>query len=126
MESLFHHHHGRQLDALFVTIKTRQLDRSFVGLTAGIAEKHFRHAGQGAQLVRQRFLAAHAVQIRGMNQATGLVGNRRHQFRVRVTQGIDRNAGNSVEIFAPFGIGEAAPLTLAESHRQASVGIHDM
>ena len=126
MESLFHDDDGRRLDALLVTVVACQLDGGFVGLTAGIAEKHFLHARTLAQLVGQCFLAGHPVKVGGVQHATGLLGDGRHQSRMGMAQRIDGDPGECVQVFPALGIRDPAPAAVAECHRQTGVGIHDM
>ena len=57
-----------------------------------LAEKHVFHAGRGAQLFCDSFLQANMKQIRGMNEATRLLGNCLGHARILVSQVRHRDA----------------------------------
>ena len=126
MERFFHDDDGWRVDALLVTVITRQLDCRLVGFTAGVAEENLLHPGEFGQPVGQLFLFADAVKVRGMQQAPGLRRNRRDQPGMAVTERQHGNPGQRIQILLALGIGNPASLTMTEGHGQPGVGIHHM
>jgi hypothetical protein len=61
-----------------------------------------------------------------MQQAPGLRGDRRHQFRVGMAERRDGNPGQRVQVLLALAIGNPASLAVTEGHRQPGIGIHHM
>ena len=76
---------------------TRQLERCLVGLGAGVAEEHALGEGRFDQLLAQaqgRLVGEHVGDV---PQGIGLLGQRRDQCRVAVTQHVDGDAAGEVD-----------------------------
>ena len=84
-----------------VVVTPRHLEGAFAGFHPGIAEEHGVGKGVGDQPLGQMLLPRHAVEIRGMPQFPCLLGQRRHQSGIGVTEGVHRNAGPEVQITSP-------------------------
>ena len=102
----------------------RQLDGRFVGLEAGVAEKHIGHARQLNQLGRQPLGVGHMKVIAGVNDLVQLVLQGGHQLGVVVAQRVHGNAGQRIQIFFAIDVPDSAALTVSQRNRQAPIGVH--
>jgi hypothetical protein len=109
-----------------VAVEADQLEGALVGFRAGIAEEHLVHARQFTQAIGQRLLFAHLVDVGRMDQSPGLFGERRHQTRMGVTQAVDRNACQGVQVFLTLLVDQPGALAMREGHRQAGIGVHQV
>ena len=82
-----------------MTVSSGELERGFIGLSAGIAKKDTVSKGGSAQLFRQNDGRLGRHDVGGMPQLAGLLCKGGYQRRVRVTQRIDRNSTREVDIF---------------------------
>ncbi|EWS53574.1 hypothetical protein X551_03632 [Methylibium sp. T29] len=114
----------RAVDALVVTELARDLQRGLVGLQPGAAEKGIGQPAQIAQPGGELLLQRRLVVVRAVDQLADLVGQRRHQPRVGVAQGVDGDPAQRVEVLAAFGVPHAAALAMRQRERQAAVGVH--
>ena len=102
-------------------VTTRGLDGAFVGLRAGVAEKHALHARALAQALRQERLRRGVVQVAGVGKLPGLRAHRRDPALIPIAQGIHGDAAAHVDIgFAGLVIQMAA---LAPHKGDGSAGI---
>jgi hypothetical protein len=126
VKALFHDDDGRIVDAPVMTMETREFDRRFVGLGAGIAEESAVHAGQGAELVGQGLLQGDTVQVRRVDQSPGLLAQGARQFRMGMAQAVDGNASDRIQIPVAIFIVEPDALAAREGDGLPSVGLHEM
>jgi hypothetical protein len=126
VEGLLVDHDLGALDALVVAVLARDLDRAFVRLEAGIAEEDVGQAGDLAQLGGQALLQGRAVVVGGVDQLAHLLLQRGHQLGVGVSQRVDRDAGERIEVLLAVGVPDPAASAVRQGHRQAAVGLHHM
>jgi len=126
VESLLHDDDDRAVDAVLVAEEARQLDCRFVGFATGVAEENLLHAGKRGQPVGQLLLLRNAVDVRRVQNARRLRGDRGDQRRVVVPERRNGNPGQGVEVALAFGIGDPAPVAMAEGDRKPGVGIHQV
>jgi hypothetical protein len=97
---------GDELDPLGLAahhglVAPRQLERRLVGLGAGVAEKHLAGKGALGQGLGQADLRLDKIEVRGVVQARGLLGDGLREPLVAVPQDAHRDAGGHVEVAAP-------------------------
>ena len=126
MESMFHDDDRGVVDTLTMPVKTRQFNRGFIGLATRITEEHFVHARQGSQLIGQLFLERNTIQIRRMQQLSGLLTQRVHQIRMVMTQGIHRNTRQRIQVAFAFSINKPAPLPMSKGNGLTGISVHHM
>ena len=114
------------LRAPLVGRQPRQLQRALDGFRAAVAEKHAVHARPGGQLARQRPLVRVMVEIGDVDYAGRLTPHDAHQARMRVTQRVDREAAQKIQILLPARIVQIAALPAREHHRRPLVGGHQI
>ena len=100
--------------------------RRLVGLKAAVAKEDPAHARQLAQLGREFFLQRRTVVVRGVNQPADLFLQCGNQFRVRMAQGVDRNAAQTVEVLLAVGVPHPAALPMRHRHGKPAIGVHDV
>ena len=81
-----------------MAVQPGELDGRFIRFRAGAAKKRFAHPRQGAQSRRQFFLASYLVNVRGMDDACGLIGDGFNQRRMGMAQTGHGDAGERIEI----------------------------
>jgi len=81
-----------------VAIHARELDRSFIGFAARVAEEDLVHARYGGKTIGGCLSFGNAVDIGCMHQARDLRCKRGCQARMIVTQGIHGDAGQGIEV----------------------------
>src|SRR6185436_2890574 len=81
-----------------------QLDRGFVGLSPAIAKEHLVGKGMLHQELRELHLWLSVVEVRGMDQLRGLALDRLHQIRVTMSENVDRNPTDEIEILSPLEV----------------------
>ncbi|OIQ71133.1 hypothetical protein GALL_472500 [mine drainage metagenome] len=126
MEGAFEHHDFRPGDTAIVAVQPGQLDCRLVRFQSGIAEKRRIHLAQDAKPVGQLFLQGNAIQIGAVDELAHLIGEGRHQPRMRMAQGVDRDARQGVEIAATLRIPDPCTLAMRQRDRQAGIGVHQM
>jgi hypothetical protein len=109
-----------------VAIEPRQFDRRFVRLAAGIAEERLVHTGKPRQAFGQLLLLDHPIQIRDVDQAMHLSFERRREAGVIVTKGIDRDAGDAIEVALPMLVEEAATFAMGEGDGLPGIVVHQV
>ena len=126
MEGVVVHHNLRLGNAFVDAVFAGNFDGPLIGLQPGTAEKHIGHAcafgQQGGQLLLQR----NVVVVGGVDQLGELLLQRRHQLGVVVSQGIDGNAGQCVQIFFAIGIPHAAALAAFQRDGDTAIGGHNV
>ena len=126
VKAVFHHHDLWLRDLPGVAVQARQLQRGFVGFRTGVAEKGALHAGQTAQTFAQPRLPLDLEHVGGMQQLAGLLGNRRGDLRVGVTQAGHRDARNGVQVLDALGIPKIGSLAPGKRDRLAGIGVHEV
>ncbi|MDT4856788.1 hypothetical protein FQZ97_911910 [compost metagenome] len=118
--------HGDDVGVLvppLVGVVARQLDRGLVGFGAAVVERDLLHAGQRGQAGRQRGLLRDFVDVRGMDDAGGLLADGGHQLRVGVAQAGHADPGQRIQVLAALGVPEPDALAVRERHRQPGIDI---
>ena len=101
-----------------MTVQARELDRGFVGLGAGVAEKHVVHGGQLAQAFGEFGLLRNFEPVGDVQQLAGLVADGGGHRRVRVAEVAYRHAGERIEIFLAGRIPQPGAFAVREGHGQ--------
>jgi hypothetical protein len=123
---VLHHDRLRLRVAALVAVHAHQLQRPFVGLGAGVGEEHLVHPGQRADAVGQRLLLGDAVDVRDVDQAADLLGQRSDQLRMRVAEPVHGDACQRVQVLPAVLVRQPRPLAAREGDRQAGVGVHQV
>ncbi len=93
---------GNDVEALraagHILIAPRHLDRAFHRLGAGVREEHRVGKGRLNEAARQRFLARHAVEVRGVPEFSGLFRQCTDEFRMGMAERVDGDAGAKIEV----------------------------
>ena len=126
MEGVLEHHHFGLGDALVMAELARDLERSLVGFQTGVAEEHVLHAGDLDQLGSQHFLAGHVVVVGAVDHLAHLFLQGGDQLGVRVAQGVDGNAAQTVQVLLAVHVPHAAASAMRHRDRQAAVSVHDV
>ncbi len=124
VERSFQHHDGRGLDVLLVAVEPRKLDRRFIRLGAGVAEKDVFHAREGAEPVGELFLQRDLVEVGGMDELAQLLAQHCDVFRVAVAETAHRDAGHRVEITLAVRVPQPRALAAFERDGQPGVSVH--
>lgn len=111
METLVHDDDCGIPDPFFIAMETGDLYRRFVGFGTGVGEKYPVHRGHFAQFIAQLFLVGNAIDIGCVEQGSGLVTQGVSNFRVRMSQSADGNAGDGVKIGTALIIPQPGALT---------------
>jgi hypothetical protein len=111
---------------LLVSVHPRQLDRRFVGLTAGVAEEHLVHTRQRGKAIGRGLGFADTIDIGSMDEAGNLIAQRLDQAGVIVTQRVYGDSRQGVEVGLALFIEQPATLSVGKGDRQPPVGIHQM
>ena len=124
MEGFLVDHDFRALNAFVVAEFACQFDSRFVGLQPGGAKKHIAHARKFHQLGGELLLQGHVVIVATVDDFGQLVLQRPNQIRVVVAEGIDCDAAQGIQVFAPIDIPHPAALSVGYRHGQSSVRVH--
>jgi hypothetical protein len=109
------------------TVFAGKFVESFVRFGPAVAEKDFaRRADEAGETAGQFGLRTGQIEIRGVDQRGGLVGQGFAEGRVRVAEGIDRDAGSEIEISAVVLIPDADTLPAGQRQRETGVGRNDI
>ena len=73
-------------------IAARDLDRAFAGLGAGIAEEHLVGERRRDQPLGEPLLAGDAIEVGGVPELAGLLGQRGDERGMRVAERVDGDA----------------------------------
>ena len=98
-----------------------QLERAFPGLGAAVAEKCLVQTRNLRQSLRQLRLVLVKKQVRYVNQLASLAFQRRLNDRMRVSQGVDADAAQEVEIAFASRIPQIDAAPALEQHALAIV-----
>ncbi|MNE19118.1 hypothetical protein D3C80_1121870 [compost metagenome] len=124
MERILHDHHQRLLDALVPAMQPGDFQCGFVGFGPGVVEKRPVHARQLRQFLRQPLLPVDAVEVGGVQQQPGLLGNGGNDFRMGVADVGHRHTGDRIQVFATGLIPQASAQALVETQGQGLVSAH--
>ena len=102
------------------------LMRGLVRLQPGIAEEHLVQAGDRRDAVGGLLLQRHLEQVRAVDDAADLLGERAHEARVVVAERVHRDAGERIEVLLAGLVPQPHALAAHERDRLAGVGVHDM
>ena len=108
--------------ARFVSGETRQFNSALNCLGTAVGEENSVEPGQLAKAFGQRPLIFVVVQIRKMNHAGSLLADGLHDPGVRVTERVDTQPGDKVEIPLAFEIEEVNALSAFKGNRIPIVG----
>ena len=96
--------------ALGVPVAARELQARLDRFRAAVAEERARQTGELRQPRGRLRLERVVVEVRGVQQRGRLIGDRRREARMRVTERRHADARDEVEILAAFDVVEIAPL----------------
>src|SRR6267143_659389 len=82
----------------------RQLHRAIDGFRAAIVEEDAIETGPGSEFARERALVRVVIEIREMNRTVGFAADYFHDSRMCVTEGVDSDAAEKIEILLPGGV----------------------
>ena len=103
-------------------VLARHLDRALDRLGAGIREEDRVGECQLDQSLRQLLLFRHAVEIGGVPQLVRLRRQRLDQHRMRMTQGVNRDAGAQVQVAPPLRVHDMGSLSPLEGNGRTGIG----
>ena len=106
-------------------IAPRRLDRGLARLGAGIAEEHLVGERRGDQPLGQPLLPLDAIEVGGVPELAGLLGERRDEARMRVPEHVDGNARGEVEVAVAVGRDQPGALAPLEDEVLARIGTHN-
>ena len=104
MEGFLKNHDFWALNAFVMAEFACHLERGFVGFQPGVAKEHVAHTGERHQLVSELLLQRDVVIVAAVHDFADLVLQGRHEFGVVVSQGVDRDARQCLEIAFTVGI----------------------
>src|SRR5260370_27214368 len=104
----------------------RDLDRGLVGLGARVAEKDARRKRKLDQAARELDLRLREVEVRRVDEGPGLCGDCAGDLWVGVTEQVDRDPGDQVEVFVAGVVEDKAALSAYERDRQAPAHLHQI
>ena len=125
MEGLFHGQHPPFTRAVFrfqVGRDSRQLERSFKGFGAAVAEEHPVQSGSFGQPRRQLDRVLVKEQIRGVDQLSGLRRNRLGDRGVRIAERVHPDSAQKVQIRVAFRVVDVNALAASQQNWIAIVG----
>ncbi len=126
METPLHDDHGRRFDPLAMSMQARELQGRLVGFGSGVCEECPVHARYRAKPLAEGLLLAVLVPIGDMDDAPGLGADRLDDRRMGMTEAIDGDAGESVQIAAASLVPEPRPFTMREGDGESPVGCHEI
>jgi len=97
--------------------------RSF---SAAIGKKHAVHAGEFAKLLGEEALIFVVVQVRNVNQAGSLLADGFHDARMCVSESVDAEARDEIEVFLALKIKKKNALAALEGDWIAIVGLQQV
>ena len=108
-----------------VEIPPRHLEGAFDRFRARIGEEH----GVGKAVLHEplgeRLLVRHAVEVGGVPEASGLLFHGLDECGMRMTQGVDGDAGAEVQVTLPAFLNEPGALAFDEGERRPRIGWKD-
>ena len=123
-------HQGDDLvPALAVVVKAvfpGCLDGALVGLGPRIAEEHLAHAGAAAQPLGQLGAGSGVVEVGGVLELVGLLGNRLGPVQVAVAQAVHPDAAGEVQIILALGTIGVEAVALLDDDGVAVIGMQDV
>ena len=126
MKRVFHGDDLVTVRAVFFNgIFAGELDGGFVGLRPAVAEEHFVGKGMRHQSLGEQHLRFGIIQVRRMQEVPRLSLDGRDQIGMAVTQRIDRDAGDKVQVFPVLGIIDLTPFAPNQTDGEPGIGVHD-
>jgi hypothetical protein len=126
MESPLIDHDFWPLNAFVVAEFAGHFQSRFVGFQAGVAKEHLAHPRQLNQLVGQLLLQGDVVVIAAVHHATHLVLQRRGELGVGVSQGVDRDTRQSVQVAFACRVKHMHASAMGHRHGQTTIGVHQV
>ena len=126
MESTLVNNDFGAFNAFVMTELTGHLQRGFVGFQAGVAKEHIAHARQLHQLVGELLLQGDVIVVAAVHHAAHLVLQCRGQLGVGVSQGVDRDTGQSVQVAFASRVKHMHTSAMRHRHGQAAIGVHQV
>ena len=108
---------GARRFTLGVEVPARQLQKRFVRLRAGVAEERAVHLGAPAKLVGEQDVRRVVEVVRRVDDLRGLIADGFDVRRMRVADGVDRDAGAEVEVLLSGGVFDVAAFAAHEDER---------
>ncbi len=120
---------GHDLEFLgidFVAVGARHLERALHGLGAGVAEERAVEAAGFGETLGERGLVGVVVEIRGVQQAAGLLADHLHQTGVRVAERVHADAGDEVEVALAGWVKHITAFAAVQYERVAGIGLEQV
>ena len=108
--------------AFVMEIFARHFHGQLTRLCPRIGKKYRVGEGQSHQLIGEFLLSWNMVQIGCVPQLTGLRRQRRHQFRMRMPQAVDRNPSAEIQKSPIVIAGQPTACARDKRHRRAIIG----
>ena len=115
--------------ALAVVVKAvlaGSLDGTLVGLGTGISKKHLVHAGALAQLFGQLAAGGSVIEVGGVLQLVGLLGDGLGPGQVAVAQAVHADAAGEIQILLALGALGIQAVALFQCNGVAVIGVQDI
>src|SRR5215470_12729323 len=103
--------------------KPRQFDRAFNGLRAAVGEERTLQAGELTKLLGQHSLKFVVVEIRKMDDLTGLFADRLNDPRMCMAQCVHAQARYEIKVAFAIQIVEKSAFPALKNQRIAAVGL---
>ena len=115
---------GRQdfVASLVVSEFSGQFVKSFVCFRAAVAKKAASRRDQPNECFREQCLRFCEIKVRDMEELPRLLEQRVGDFRIRMTEGADRDAAAEIEVAFSGDIVNVAPFAVVESQIETGVG----
>ncbi len=97
-------------------------DRAVDGFRAAVGEERAIKAGPCGELARERALIGVVIEIREVNGARRFATDHSYDSRVRVTERVDGNAAQEIEIFLAGGVIDVRALAVSHDRGLTFVG----
>ena len=121
METLPHDDNDRLCDIFFPGKQARQFYRGLVGLRAGVGEKGPLHGGKPDEPLRELRLQRNAIEVRGMDQALGLIGNGGQHGGMGMAQAANRDPAQRIQITLALAVRQPGALPPHKLDRQRRI-----
>ena len=117
---------GAVLVVVVHAVLTGSLDGALVGLGTGVAKEHLAHAGALAQLFGQLAAGGRVVEVGGVLQLMGLLGNGFGPVQITVAQTVDTDAAGKIQILLAFGPDGTQAVAFFQHDGVAVIGVQDV
>ena len=117
---------GAVLAVVVHAVLTGGLDCTLVGLGTGVAEENLAHSGALAQLFGQLAAGGRVVEVGGVLQLMGLLGNGFGPVQITVAQTVDTDAAGKIQILLAFGPDGTQAVAFFQHDGVAVIGVQDV